>query len=183
MVEPAAQSPVQPLVSAGVGRRLGAMVYDALLMVAVLMIATLPFVPFLHGRVLVPAEVGWFAYAYRVWVSVVIALFFGFFWTRSGQTVGMLAWRLRLQRPDGSAVTWGDALLRLGSLAILLMPFMLGYWLLWHDWQKPARTIALYASLAPVVLSYAWVWIDRDALAWHDRWSRTRVVVLPKRAR
>jgi uncharacterized RDD family membrane protein YckC len=174
--------PAQPPESAGVGRRVGAIVYDTLLIVAVLMVATLPFLPFLHGRVLVPAEVGWLAYVYWIWEIAVIAAFFGYFWTRRGQTVGMLAWRLRLQRPDGSAVTWGDSLLRLGIVAVLLLPFVPGYWLVWHQWQSPtARTIALNASLAPILLSYAWIWIDRDRLAWHDRWSRTRVVVLPRR--
>jgi uncharacterized RDD family membrane protein YckC len=34
-----------------------------------------------------------------------------------------------------------------------------------------------------VVLCYLWIWIDRDGLAWHDRLTHTRVVVLPKRKR
>jgi uncharacterized RDD family membrane protein YckC len=175
---------VQPEASAGVVRRLGAMLYDALLIVAVLAFATLPFLPFLHGRVLVPAEAGGLAYLYWGWEIVVVAAFFGFFWTRRGQTIGMLAWRLRLQRPDGSAVTWSDALLRLGILAALLVPCVLGNWLFWRHWHDAtARTIARYASLAPLVLCYAWIWIDRERLAWHDRWSRTRVIVLPKRAK
>jgi uncharacterized RDD family membrane protein YckC len=179
VIDSAAQLPV-----AGVARRLGAMLYDTLLVIAVLAVAaTLPFLPFLHGRVLVPSEAGWLAWLYRGWQVVVIAIYFGFFWTRSGQTVGMLAWRLRMVRADGRGVTWGDALLRLGILAALLVPFMLGDWLLWRHWQDPtARVIARCASLAPIVLSYTWIWIDRERLAWHDRWSRTRVVVLPTRA-
>jgi len=159
------------------------MLYDTLLVVAVLVVATLPFLPFLHGRVLVPAEVGGLAYLYWIWEVVVIAAFFGYFWTHRGQTVGMLAWRLRLQRPDGSSVTWGDSLLRLGIVAALLAPFGLGDWFIWHHWSPTARKIAMYASLAPLALSYAWIWIDRERLAWHDRWSSTRVVVLPKRAK
>ena len=30
---------------------------------------------------------------------------------------------------------------------------------------------------------YCWIWIDRDRLAWPDRWTHTRVVVLPKKKR
>ena len=36
-------------------------------------------------------------------------------------------------------------------------------------------------SLAALGLGYFWIWIDRERLAWHDRWSGTRVVVLPKK--
>jgi uncharacterized RDD family membrane protein YckC len=179
VIDSAAQLPV-----AGVGRRLGAMLYDTLLVIAVLAVAgTLPFLPFLHGRVLVPSEAGRLAWLYWGWEIVVIAAFFGFFWTRSGQTLGMLVWRLRLVRADGRGVTWGDALLRLGILAALLAPFFVGDWLFWRHWRDPtAHAIARYASLAPILLSYAWIWIDRERLAWHDRWSSTRVVVLPKRS-
>lgn len=179
MTDSVAQFPV-----AGVVRRLGAMLYDTLLVLAVvIVVGTVPFLPVLHGRVLVPSEVGWLAWLYWGCQVTLIALFFGFFWTRSGQTVGMLPWRLRIVRADGRGITWGDALLRLGILAALLVPFMLGDWLFWRHWQDPAaRTIARYASLAPILLSYAWIWIDRERLAWHDRWSRTRIIVLPKRA-
>jgi uncharacterized RDD family membrane protein YckC len=66
----------------------------------------------------------------------------------------MLAWRLRVERSDGALLTWRDALLRLAGA---------------------------FVSLAPLGLGYFWILIDRDGLAWHDRWSGTRVVVLPKR--
>jgi len=36
-------------------------------------------------------------------------------------------------------------------------------------------------SSLPIVLAYAWIWIDRDHRAWHDRWTRTQMIVLPKR--
>src|SRR5262245_50836333 len=113
----------EALPAAGLWRRLGALVYDALLITAVLMVATVPFLPFLHGKVLVPREVGVLAYAYRLWLLVVVAVFFGYFWTRRGQTVGMLAWRVRLERRDGSRMTWGDALKRVVLAVVLLLPF------------------------------------------------------------
>jgi uncharacterized RDD family membrane protein YckC len=67
----------------------------------------------------------------------------------------MVAWRLRVERTDGSFLTWRDALIRLGGACVSFVALGLGYW---------------------------WIWIDRDRLAWHDRWSGTRVVVVPKRA-
>lgn len=157
------------------------MVYDCLPVLALLIVATFPFLPFTQGKVLIPREVGALAYFYW-WVQlVVVCMFFVYFWTRKGQTVGMLAWRLRLQRPDGSLLDWRTATARLGLVLALCIPFFAGYWLIWGKWNHDARLLAMIVSAAPVVLAYAWIWIDRDRLAWHDRWTNTRVVLLPKR--
>jgi uncharacterized RDD family membrane protein YckC len=85
-----------------------------------------------------------------------IVFYFGWSWTRSGQTVGMIAWRLRLERADGSLLDWKQSITRMAAATV---------------------------SLAAAGLGYFWIWIDRDKLAWHDRWTDTRVVVLPKRQR
>ena len=139
--------------NAGVLRRFGAIAYDTLIVVALLAIVTFPFIPFLGGKVLVPSEVGALAYVYRAVQALVVVAFFGFFWTTRGQTIGMLAWRLKLLRADGGSITWRIALIRIACACV---------------------------SAAAGGLGYFWIWFDRDRLAWHDRWSGTRVVVLPK---
>jgi len=167
---------------AGVWRRLGALVYDTLVIIAVLMVATVPFLPLLHGKVLVPREVGPLAYVYWLWQLAVIAVFFGYFWTRRGQTVGMVAWRVRLERRDGSRIGWLDAIKRIGIALLLAAPFLLGYPLVWGRWADPRlRLLATCISLAPLVLAYLWIWIDPDRLSLYDRWAKTRMVVLPKK--
>jgi uncharacterized RDD family membrane protein YckC len=93
---------------------------------------------------------------YRLALLLVWIGFYGLFWTRSGQTLGMLAWRLKLVRTDGRPVGWRDVFLRLA---------------------------AGVPSLLLAGLGYFWIWLDRDRLAWHDRASHTRPVVLPKRPR
>lgn len=167
-------------VSAGLLRRLGAIVYDTLLVIAVLITVTFLFVPFLQGRVLVPEEVGAVAYVYWLVQVAAVVGFFGYFWTRRGQTVGMLAWRLRLEQMNGANVSWPIALRRMGILVALLSPFFAGYWLIWRDWTVSQRQLMNGLALLPVVVSYLWVWMDRDRHALHDRWSQTRVVLLPK---
>lgn len=166
------------------GRRLGAIVYDALPVLALLIIGTFPFLPFIGGKVLVPREVGALAYVYWCEELLITALFFGYFWTTRGQTIGMLAWRLRLQRTDGSLPRWRDALIRLAIVGGLFIPCIAGYWLIWGHWQDPgARQMAMYGSLAPVLVAYLWMWVSPQRQTLHDRWSGTRVVVLPKRKR
>ena len=140
--------------TAGVLRRLGAMLYDLLIVVALMFIVTALFLPFTAREAITPRDSGALERIYQAALVLVAVLFFCVFWTRRGQTLGMLAWRLRVERSDGSTLTWRDALIRLAGACV---------------------------SLAALGLGYFWIWVDRDRLAWHDRWSGTRVVVLPKK--
>jgi uncharacterized RDD family membrane protein YckC len=83
-----------------------------------------------------------------------VAGFYFYFWRRNGQTLGMQAWRLRLDSNSGGRASLRQCLIRMPVGFIALLCGGLGYW---------------------------WIWIDRDRRAWHDRASDTRVVVLPKR--
>jgi uncharacterized RDD family membrane protein YckC len=139
---------------ASLARRLAAMFYDGLLLVAILMIATALLLPFTGGAAITAADHRWLASAYRLLLAGLVALFFGTFWTRSGQTLGMASWRLRVEREDGTLLTWGDATKRLAAAVL---------------------------SLLPIGLGFVWILFDREGRAWHDRLSRTRVVLLPKR--
>jgi uncharacterized RDD family membrane protein YckC len=87
---------------------------------------------------------------FRSYLLAASALFFGLFWTR-GQTLGMRAWRLRIVTVDGRGPGWGQAL---------------------------TRFVAAGVSLAALGAGFLWVLVDRDRLAWHDRWSGTRLIVV-----
>lgn len=54
-------------------------------------------------------------------------IFFTYFWAKSGQTIGMRAWRLKVQTLDGQLISWQQgalraitALLGLGNLVVLV---------------------------------------------------------------
>ena len=138
---------------AGLLRRLGAMVYDGLLVLALLMVVTALLLPLTGGEAIAPERVPVLRHAYRLVLLAVVVGFNGLFWTRSGQTLGMVSWRLRVEREDGRRLGWSDVLRRLAWAAVSLLPLGLGY---------------------------LWVLFDAQSRTWHDRLSRTRVVVLPK---
>ena len=138
---------------AGLLRRLGAMLYDGLLLQALLMVATALLLPLTGGEAIAPGTHPVLAFVYRGVLLLVVVGFFGLFWTQRGQTLGMAAWRLRVQRDDGRLLTWGDTVRRLAWSVVSLLPLGLGY---------------------------LWILLDPARRAWHDRLSGTRVVVLPK---
>ena len=104
--------------TAGVLRRLGAMLYDLLIVLALMFIVTALFLPFTAGEAITPSESGALERIYQAALVLVVVLFFCVFWTLRGQTVGMLAWRLRVERSDGSTLTWRDALIRLAGACV-----------------------------------------------------------------
>lgn len=139
---------------AGVFRRLGAMFYDGLLIIALWMVATALLLPFTGGEAITSETVGALEYVYRGVLLGIFVSFFGLFWTRRGQTLGMAAWKLRVERLDGTLLSWSDVVKRLAAACVSFFALGLGYF---------------------------WVWIDPERRTWHDRWTATRVVVLPKR--
>lgn len=141
---------------AGLLRRLGAVVYDTLLLAAVLMIATAFFLPLTGGKAVTSASGPLLEWTYRGVIGGLIVLFYGSFWTRRGQTLGMASWQLRVEREDGGTLTWGDTFRRLAAAVLSLLPAGLG-WL--------------------------WIVVDPGKRAWHDRLSHTRVVFMPKTPR
>ncbi len=90
---------------AGFGRRLAALVYDAFLLAALLMIFTGGALFFTHGAAVVPATAGNWVYVYRAGLVLVIAGYYALNWLRSGQTLGMRAWRLRTVTDSGRTLT------------------------------------------------------------------------------
>lgn len=162
--------------SAGPLRRLGAMFYDLLLIVALQIVGTAPFLPFLKDRVLVASEVGALAYVYHAWQLVLVVAFFGFFWTRNGRTLGMQAWRLRMRTLEGGLPTWRDALLRLWFAALPWLPAFTV--LTAADYLQP-RIVLLWTGgglLALGFANYFAAWFDAERRSWHDRFLRTRVI-------
>ena len=121
------QSQYQSCPRAHFFRRLGAYFYDLLVLAATLMLATI--VALLAVYIGEKANIINLAmyrdYAdylsksaiFIAYIAFVVAGFFTYFWTRGGQTIGMKAWRLRVQNSDGSNISTTQSFIRLGTSA------------------------------------------------------------------
>jgi uncharacterized RDD family membrane protein YckC len=82
----------------GLGRRLASAVYDLLLVAALVMVATFPFLA-VFG---LDSSHGWRRNLLQLWVLTVTGAYFVWFWSRGGQTLPMKTWHLRVVRFDGT---------------------------------------------------------------------------------
>ena len=130
----------------GLLRRLAAMLYDALLVTALLFLATLPFVAARGGE---PVETGDNLF-YRIVLVSVVFLFFVGFWSRAGRTLGMQSWGLQLETEDGGTPTVATASLRFFAAILSLLPLGLGF--LWQIWD--AENLTWHDRLSDTRLVY-----------------------------
>ena len=118
----------------GLLRRIGAMLYDGLLLFALLMLATIPFIAARGGEAVPPTS----DLIFRLTLLAVIFVFFVGFWSTSGRTLGMQSWRLQLEPPDGQVPGIGAASVRFFAGLLSLLPLGLGF--LWQLWDKDRLT-------------------------------------------
>ena len=129
----------------GLLRRIAAMLYDLLLILALLFLATTPFIAVRGGEAVESGE----NFYYRVVVVLVIYVFFVGFWSRSGRTLGMQSWRLQLQDDHGQVPSVARASLRFVAALLSWLPLGLGFvwqlWdpqhLTWHDRISKTRLV------------------------------------------
>lgn len=143
-------------------RRLGALFYDSLIILAIEMMAAGVVIAVLHALIamnlfdvapyvdvsdLLTKHPIW-SPIYTFYLAAVWIYFFVYFWTRAGQTLGMRAWKIQVRNLQGGRITVTQALIRLATSGFGLANF----------------TVPL----------------DPQKRGFHDIWAKTQVVVLPK---
>tara|TARA_B110000914_G_scaffold8867_1_gene7315 strand:- start:591 stop:1088 length:498 start_codon:yes stop_codon:yes gene_type:complete len=146
------------LARAGLMRRLAALLYDGFLVAAIWMVLgfILQLIVGTQSNQLVDGVVQTDPLLDALLFTIMLASGSGFyiwFWTKSGQTLGMIAWRIKVESLDGG-----------------LMDFK----------QGVIRYIAAWPAFFLFGLGYLSIYLDSNGDAVHDKVSRSKVVVLPK---
>ncbi len=136
---------------AGLLRRLAAATYDALLVVALFVVPTFAAMLLRGGEPVPPGST-----LYQALLLATAGAFFIGFWTRGGQTLGMRAWRLRIEGDAGDPLTLRQGLVRF----LMAIP-----------------------SIAVFGLGILWILVDPHKQTLPDRIAGTRVVVIAKTAK
>jgi len=155
-------------------RRLAALVYDCLLLLAILFAGTLALLPLTGGEAIRPAQGAAVYLAYRGYLALLALAYFGLAWTRRGQTLGMMAWGLRLCRADGSATGWRVATLRFAIGLALAGAAEFGLRRA-HESGGPMRALA-GALLLPLIANFAWIPFDAERRSLQDLVCRMRML-------
>jgi len=135
---------LQDCPSASLLKQIIAMTYDSFLIVSILFIATAILLPFNQGE-----SVG--GIFYSIYLLLLVFIFYSWFWNKSGQTLGMKVWKIKIINDYGVSPSWPVSFLRLTFALISIACLGLGYW-----W----RLFAPYT--------------------WHDRFSNTRIIDISK---
>lgn len=157
----------------GLLRRLASLLYDTILVTALLMGATAVLLPLTDGEA-IPASGRLATVAYQGYLLAVVFAFFSWCWIRGGQTLGMRAWRLHVRTADQTSMGLPDAARRFGGALLLWAPLALV--LLWSH-----RAGLLAYTAVPVAAIFLASLGTRRRPGWHERLSGTRVVMTPKR--
>lgn len=129
-------------------RRILCMIYDGLLLFAVLFVAGFAFIYLTDF----PNQPG-LRPLLQIFLLALMAGYFCWFWCKSGQTLAMKTWRIKLQNRNGVLLSPTQALMR---FALALVGVAMGG------------------------LTIVWALFDREQQFLHDRLTGNRLVSVPK---
>ncbi|HQV48140.1 MAG: RDD family protein [Dokdonella sp.] len=131
-------------------RRIAALIYDLLVLMAIWMVTAALILLAFQGEVDVARQPPLYHVLLQAALFVVTALYFVVSWRKGGQTIGMRAWRVRIVDANGHSPDFPRALLRF--VCALLSLLLLG-------------------------AGFIYCLFDGERRAWHDVMAKTRMVV------
>ncbi|MCW5621110.1 MAG: RDD family protein [Burkholderiales bacterium] len=124
--------------------RFASICYEAVSLVPILFIAGYLFLALAHEARSLPMRT-----LFQFWVLTWVGAYFVYCWTKSGQTLAMKAWRLRVETMHGQRLSVAQAVV---------------------------RYLAAVLGLALLGVGFLWMLVDPQRQFLHDRLLRTRVV-------
>ncbi len=148
-------------------RRLASFLYEGVLLFGVVMAAGLVYGVATQQRHALVGTSGLQAFLF-----VVLGIYFVYFWCRSGQTLAMQTWQLRLVTLDGQPLRPWRAVCRYLLAWMWFLPALLTLHLTGLKGTAPAFALLLTGVLAYAALA----WLHPDRQYWHDVLCKTRIV-------
>ena len=166
MTPPAAGS--SGLTTPSLRRRLAAFVYEGVLLFGVVMVPGLIYAVLTRQTHALTGTRG------LQWsVFLVVGAYFVLCWSRTGQTLAMQTWRVRLVDQAGGRVSVQRATMRYLLAWMWFAPALLTL----HFTGLRGSGVTVFAALLAGVLGYAALaWLLPDRQYWHDAVCRTRLV-------
>jgi uncharacterized RDD family membrane protein YckC len=168
MAEARADAGARP---AGLAVRLASMIYEGVLLFGVAFAAGLA----------VFALTGWSGplegarrLVLQAALFAVIGLYFVSCWTRTGQTLALKTWRLRVVAAGDRPPALGRAITRYVLSWHLWLPGLLAI-----AWLQPSRALGFAALAAGFAVLLLPAVFDPQRRLLHERWSGTRIVATP----
>lgn len=159
-------------------RHLLAMIYDLFLIIPLLMVTSAILVG-IHG----PTESAAIRTvpAWQQWAMTYVALigFYGTFWRKSGQTLGMQAWRVKLVSAElSNDITWSQAAVRVTAASLPFVVALLPY--LFFDINDSG--LAIYLATGVIACSgFLWRYSNAQRFYLQDLLSGTSLTLVPPR--
>lgn len=155
-------------------KRLLAAFYDGFLILATIFIATALTLPFTKGEVATDNNIYMSFYLFAV-----IYIFYGWFWTHGGQTLGMRVWKQQLVQLNGAAINWQQAFIRVMTGLPAWSLFLIGtlMWML-PDKIELAEELSNIPKWAFGIVGFIWVLLDNRSNNWRDKLSGTQVITV-----
>ena len=152
-------------------KRLLAALYDTFLVLATLFIATAITLPFTKGEV---------ATSNRIYMSFYLLfiayIFFAWFWTHGGQTLGMRAWKQKLISFNGNTISWQQSFIRFITGLPAWGLFIIGL-ILWTK-SDIAESLTTIPGWVFALTGFVWVLLNTKNNNWRDKLSTSHVIVV-----
>ena len=130
-------------------KRIACMLYESILVFAILFVAGV-----VYRALMGDPHSDFEQHLFFMYSWLIIGVYFVYCWVKSGQTLAMQTWRIKLLGLDGNPLSLGQAVRRYVIASFSLMFFGLGF---------------------------LWAIFDREGLYLHDRFTGSRLVELPKK--